>query len=138
MNMALETRKSSFTSERNFGLLVGGVFAALGVWWLHRGRSSAIAPAFLMIGCVLVILGVRFPRALVLVNRAWMALAEILGFVTTPVILAIVFYLVLTPIGCIKRLLGWDPLRLRATSSESYWTPYTTRQRDRRHYERMY
>jgi len=131
-------KRSGFAAERNFGLLVGGVFAALGLWWIYRGKFGVVAPAFLVAGAALMILGAVFPRSLVAVNRAWMALAEALGFVMTRVILAIVFYLVVTPIGLFKRLQGWDPLRLRAKGSESYWEPYSARQRDPRHYEKMY
>jgi hypothetical protein len=56
----------------------------------------------------------------------------------TRVILAIVFFLVLTPIGLIKRAMGWDPLHRRAVPGESYWRPYSERQHDPRHYEKMY
>lgn len=125
-------------AERNFGLLVGGVFAALGLWWLYRGKFGTIALVVLALGAALMVLGAVVPRSLVLANRAWMMLAEALGFIMTRVTLGIVFFLVVTPIGFIKRLQGWDPLRLRAARSKSYWEPYSTRQRDPRHYEKMY
>lgn len=67
-----------------------------------------------------------------------MALAEGIGFVSTRIILAFVYFLVLTPIGLIKRAMGWDPLHRRAVRRESYWRPYSTRQRNRRHYEKMF
>ena len=130
--------RANFRAERNFGLLVGGVFSALGLWWLYREKFGTIALVVLAVGALLMILGAVLPRSLILVNRAWMTLAEALGYVMTRVTLGIVFYLVVTPIGFIKRLQGWDPLRLRATPSQSYWEPYSTRQRDPRHYEKMY
>jgi hypothetical protein len=43
-----------------------------------------------------------------------------------------------TPIGFVKRLFGWDPLSRRAPASESYWRPYSDRQKDARHYEKMF
>jgi hypothetical protein len=138
MDSQSRVQKTHFRVERNFGLLVGGVFAGLGLWWLYRGKFGAVAPGFLALGSALVVLGAIYPKALVPVNRAWMALAEMLGFIMTRVILAIVFFLVVTPIGLVKRLRGWDPLRLRAASSESYWKPYSTQQRNPRHYEKMY
>ena len=60
---------------------------------------------------MLVLLGLVFPRALVLPNKAWMALAEALSFVSTRIILAFVFFGIVTPIGFVKRLFGWDPLQ---------------------------
>jgi hypothetical protein len=69
---------------------------------------------------------------------AWMLLAEGLSFVTTRLILGLVFFLVVTPIGIAKRLTGWDQLGRRAPRSYSYWKPYSQRQRDPRHYEKMF
>jgi hypothetical protein len=132
------SRKKSFRSEREFGLLVGGVFAALGCWWIYRGKFEFVAPVFLVLGALLVFLGASFPRALVLPCKAWMALAGVMSFVMTRVILAIVFFLIVTPIGVVKRMTGWDPLRRRADPEQSYWAPYPERQRDPRHYEKMY
>jgi hypothetical protein len=128
----------SYGVERNFGLIVGSVFTLLSVWWLYRGKFVSVTPWTLLVGVALIILGLILPRALVYPNRAWMALAEILAFISTRIILGLVFFLIVTPIGVAKRLLGWDPLRRRAHPSPSYWTPYGERQRDSRHYEKMF
>ncbi len=130
--------KSSFRPERDFGLIVGTVFALLGGWWLYRGKFGFVAPGFLTLGIVLLLSGAVFPKVLVLPRRLWMALAEVLSFIMTRVILALVFFLVATPIGIFKRLRGWDPLRRRAAPEPSYWKPYAARQRDPRHYEKMF
>ena len=131
-------RKKSFRAEREFGLVVGGVFVLLAGWWLYRGKLASVTQILLPLGGLLVLLGLIWPRALVLPNKAWMLLAEGLSYVTTRIILALVFFLIVTPIGFVKRLSGWDPLSRRSASSESYWKPYSERQRDRRHYEKMY
>ena len=131
-------KRRSLRAEREFGLVVGGVFVLLGAWWLYRGKFSNAAHVGLPLGAALVLLGLVWPRALILPNRAWMLLAEGLSFVATRVILGLVFFLVVTPIGIAKRLMGWDPLRRRGGRRESYWQPYSERQRDPRHYEKMY
>ena len=131
-------RQKSFRPEREFGLIVGGIFAALGGWWFYRGKLGVVAPALLSLGSVLILLGLIFPRSLALPYRAWMGLAAALSFISTRIILAIVFFFVVTPIGLIKRLTGWDPLRRRAEPQDSYWQPYSERQRDARHYEKMF
>ncbi len=131
-------RRHSFRAEREFGLVVGGVFVLLGGWWLYRGKFVNAAHVTLPLGTLLIIFGLLWPRALVLPNRAWMLLAEGLSFVTTRIILGLVFFLVMTPIGVVKRLSGWDPLSRRGARSASYWKPYSERQRDPRHYEKMY
>ncbi len=131
-------KKISRRAEREFGLIVGGVLVLLSAWWLYRGKFSTLSHVTLPIGGVLVLLGLIFPAVLVWPNKAWMTLAEVLSFVTTRIILAFVFFVIVTPIGFIKRLFGWDPLRRRAAASDSYWIPYSDRQRDPRHYEKMF
>jgi ABC-type uncharacterized transport system permease subunit len=67
-----------------------------------------------------------------------MGLAEGLSYVMTRVILALVFFFVVTPIGLVRKMVGGDPLNRRAARTESYWKPYLARQTDPRHYEKMY
>jgi hypothetical protein len=130
--------RGSFRAEREFGLIVGGVFVLLGGWWLYRGKLINAAYVTLPLGTLLILFGLLWPRALVLPNRAWMLLTEGLSFLTTRIILGLVFFLVMTPIGLVKRLFGWDPLGRRSARSSSYWKPYSERQRNPRHYEKMF
>ena len=130
--------KNSFRLQREFGLVVGGVFVLLGGWWLYRSKFLYAAELLLPVGLLLRFLGALWPRSLVVPTKAWMLLAEGLSFVTTRIILAVVFFFIVTPIGVVKRLFGWDPLSRRSAGSESYWMPYSERQRDPRHYEKMY
>ena len=131
-------KKRSRRAEREFGLIVGGVLLLLSGWWVYRGKFPNLSPVTLPVGGLLVLLGLVFPAALIWPNKAWMALAEGLSFVTTRIILAFVFFVIVTPIGVIKRLFGWDPLNRRAATSDSYWTAYSERQKDPRHYEKMF
>jgi len=131
-------KKRSLRAEREFGLIVGGVLILLSAWWTYRGKFHTVATIALLLGAVLVLLGLAFPRALVYPNKAWMTLAEGLSFVSTRIILAFVFFVIVTPIGLVKRLSGWDPLHRRAAAADSYWKPYSERQRDPRHYEKMF
>jgi hypothetical protein len=132
------TKSKSLRAEREFGLIVGGVLILLSLWWLYRAKFPTISQVTLPLGGLLVLLGIIFPRTLKIPNRGWMALAEALSFVSTRVILAFVFFVIVTPIGYIKRLFGWDPLNRRAAASDSYWRPYSERQKDPRHYEKMF
>lgn len=126
----------TFRAEREFGLLVGAVFSLLGLWWFYRGKFFSAATVFVIAGAALVLFGLVAPRVLVVPRRWWMKLAEAMAYVSSRIILAIIFFLVLTPIGLIKRAMGWDPLERRAASRESFWSPYP--KRDRRHYEKMF
>lgn len=116
--------------------MVGGVFTLLGAWWLYRGKFWNPAYVLTIVGSTLILFGLVLPRVLIGPRKAWMKLAEVLAFVSSRIILALIYFLVLTPIGVVKRAMGWDPLHRRAASSESYWLPYP--KRDQKHYEKMY
>jgi hypothetical protein len=129
-------------AEREFGLLVGAIFAALGAWWYYREKFPAVRPWFVVLGAALLVLGALWPRALVYPFKAWMGLAERISRVVTALVLAIVFFLIVTPIGLWKRLRGWDPLERRQVgkveAGASFWHPYPERQHDPQHFDRMY
>lgn len=128
----------TFRAEREFGLIVGGVLLALRLWWFYRGKFEIAGFVLTLIGSALVLFGAFAPRLLVTPRKLWMKLAEGMAYVSSRVILAIVFFLILTPIGLVKRAMGWDPLQRRARTRDSYWEPYPERQKDPRHYEKMY
>lgn len=112
--------KTETKTLRSFGLTVGGVFAVIALWpVLIRGgdpRIWAAIPAVLLIVPALV-----WPRSLSRIHRGWMSLAEVLAWVNTRIILGAVFYLIVTPIGAVRRLLGKDPMGTRAKADvESY------------------
>ena len=131
-------KKRSFRAEREFGLIVGGMLLLLSAWWLYRGKFHNVRQITFPIAFLLLSLGILVPRTLVYPNKFWMMLAEGLSYISTRVVLAFVYFAIITPIGFIKRLSGWDPLNRRADKSDSYWRDYSERQRDTRHYEKMY
>ena len=131
-------KQRAFRAEREFGLVVGAVFSVLGLWWIYRGKFSGAAYVLTILGAALILLGIVVPRVLVVPRKAWMKLAEGMAYVSSRVILALIFFLVLTPIGLIKRALGWDPLHRRSGPRESFWHPYPARQQNPRHYEKMF
>jgi hypothetical protein len=111
---------ASVRQLRQFGFLVGGIFGAIGLWpmvWRQQGpRQWALALAIALVLPALVA-----PRILTPVHRAWMALGEVLAWINTRIILGVVFYGVVTPIGLVMRLTGRDPMRRRFDrASESY------------------
>ena len=105
---------------RKFGWLVGGVLIALSIlMWL---RHKTYFPYFLAPGVLLIGSGFLFPKALKQVYIAWMSAAIVLGFVVSNIILALFFFLMITPIGLTARLLGKDFLRLKIDrEAPTYW-----------------
>lgn len=104
---------------RRFGLAVGGAFGVLAL--LLRWRGSDLAPVVLgSIALALVAGGLVAPRALGPVQRAWMRLALLLSRFTTPIVMGVLFFLVITPMGLLLRLLGRNPL-VRRGGGDTYW-----------------
>ena len=96
---------------RHVGLLLGGVLAALALWfWLNDGQLWwwLLAPASALLG-----LAWLAPAALRPLARAWQALGEVLHRVTNPLVMGLLFYLMLTPVALLRRSLRPDPLGLR-------------------------
>lgn len=109
---------------RSFGWMVGGVLLALAavIWWRSDGDLTTAVQVLGGIGAVLVVLGLIVPLVLRPVYRVWMALALVLGFVMTHVLMTIIYYLLITPIGLLLRVFGKDPLhRDLDPEAPSYW-----------------
>ena len=133
----LKKLKTGARDLRKFGLTVGGVFVLLGVLFLLRHRSNY--PSFLGAGAVLTAFGVIWPRALKYVYIAWMALAFTLGFVMSNVILALFFFLFVTPIGLLARLFQKDFLaRKLDKQAPSYWIQCARETSTAENYERQF
>ena len=129
--------KTGARELRKFGLLVGGVFALLGIILLLRHRPAA--PYFLAAGALLILPGLIAPRVLKHVYIAWMALAIVLGFVVSGVVLILFFFLVITPIGLVARCLGNDFLSLKLDrAAASYWMPIERKPKSPSEYERQF
>src|SRR5881409_1715518 len=105
---------------RSFGLLVGGIFALIGIWpVVWRGQPLRLWS--LILGGVLMVLALAWPRSLTQVYRLWMRVGEVLGWINTRLILGALFYLLFTPLGVCMRLRGKDPMRrMWAPGAESY------------------
>ncbi|MFA5158897.1 MAG: SxtJ family membrane protein [Candidatus Omnitrophota bacterium] len=112
--------ESSTKKLREFGLVVGGVLCVLGILLGWCGRRSF--PYFLIPGFLLVITGAIIPAILKPLQKAWMTLAILMGWIMTRVILSVLFYLTITPIGLILRLTGKDLLDQKLEpKKQSYW-----------------
>ena len=110
-------RQPTQPALRKFGLTVGGVFLLLGTvsWW----RGHEVAPLVMWtLGVPLVILGAIAPSLLGPVERAWMAMAEVLGWINTRLILGAVYFLIVTPMGLVRRWRG-DPLDRRMRDGQT-------------------
>jgi polyferredoxin len=94
---------------RQFGLLVGAVFTVIGLWPLVF-RAEPIRLWALGPGGLLILLGAIAPQLLAQVHKGWMRMGHMLGWINTRILLGIVFYGLITPIGVVFRLMGKDTM----------------------------
>jgi hypothetical protein len=105
----METRATR-TELRNFGLIVGGIFGALAIWrWIIRGGNLRLW--MLGLAAILILPALVAPRVLAPAHRAWMTLGNALGWVNTRLVLGLIFFGLITPMGLVFRLAGRDPMR---------------------------
>ncbi len=122
---------------RKFGLTVGGVLLLIAALLLYFEKPSA--PYFGVIGGILFLAGVLIPQVLKLLNKIWMGLAIVLGFFMSRLILTILFYLILTPIAFIAKIVGKKFLILKYDkSANTYWEKRTHIQKITVDYERQF
>ena|SRR5258706_1134690 len=115
-----ELLKVSVHDLRKFGVTVGIVFCALGFWFFLRHKPYYWP--VLATGVPLLALGVILPRSLKWIYAGWMALAMVLGATVSTILLTALFYLVVTPIGLMARVVGKDFLsRKLEANAMSYW-----------------
>ena len=105
---------------KNFGFLIGGILVIISLFliWKDIASYKIIMP----IGVIFILFGKFLPTILKPIYLAWMTFAVILGWIMTRVILAILFYLIVTPIGLIGRIFGAKYLNLSWNDNvKSYW-----------------
>jgi hypothetical protein len=108
------------SSNRSFGLVFGGFFAIVGLLPLVTGGQ--IRYWALLVGAVFLVLGLAIPSVLAPLSRVWMKFGHLLHRIVSPIVLGIMFFLVVTPVGVLMRLLGKDPLRLKSDrEAKTYW-----------------
>ncbi len=129
--------KSEKSDLRKFGIIVGIVLLIIaGFFFLKEKESFQL---FLTIGTVLFVTGIVIPFTLKPIYWVWMTFATILGWFMTRVILSLLFYVILTPIGLIARSFGKQFLDLKQNhSQQSYWNMRIVETFDTQNYEKQF
>ena len=111
--------QSNKSSNRSFGVVFFIVFLIISLYpILNYGEIRLWA---LIISSIFLILGLVNSKLLSPLNNLWFKFGIFLGKTISPIIMGIIFYLVVTPIGLIMRILGKDLLKLKFNKEKSYW-----------------
>jgi len=107
------------SSNRSFGIVFFIVFLLIALYPLINSEEIRIWSV--IISLIFLVLGLLKSKILTPLNKLWFKFGILLGKVISPLIMSIIFFLVVTPIGLIMRLLGKDLLNLKYSDTKSYW-----------------
>ena len=107
------------SSEKSFGIVFSVFFFLIGLWPLlnlSSVRVWSIVLAFLFLATAFV-----YPKVLRPLNHIWIKLGDVLGKFISPIVMALIFFAIVTPISFLVRALGKDLLKLKFSKNTSYW-----------------
>ena len=107
------------SSNRSFGIVFFIVFLLIALYPLLKGNDLRIWS--LLISFIFLALGLINSKILTPLNKLWFKFGLLLGRFISPIIMGIIFFVVVTPIGIIMRLLKKDLLNLNYNKKETYW-----------------
>ena len=120
---------SSKADLRKFGLTMAVAFGLLGGWLAWR--SHGIWVYFAGASAFFLLFGLIWPAALKPVQKVWMTAALLMGWVMSRVLLCVVFFVAVTPIGLVLRLSGKDILDTKpGVRRDSHWKRHRTREKE--------
>ena len=107
------------SSNRSFGVVFFIVFLLIALYPLLNNNEFRLWS--LIISVIFLILGILNSKILSPLNKIWFKFGLLLGKIISPIIMGIIFFLVVTPIGFIMKLLGKDLINLKFNNEKSYW-----------------
>jgi hypothetical protein len=110
-------------SERSFGLVFAVVFTIIALLPLKDGESVRLWA--LGVAGVFLVAALAVPKILRPLNLVWFRFGMLLHHIVTPLVMGLLFFVTVTPIGVLMRLCGKDPLRLKRNDAASYWIART-------------
>ena len=107
-------------SNQKFGLFFSLLFCLLGAYlFIIQATTASYFSFFLSMSFLLI--AIVSPDALLPLNSLWMQIGLTLGMVVNPLVLGVLFFLLITPVGVVLRLFGRDELFLKLTEKSTYW-----------------
>ena len=107
------------SSNRSFGILFSIVFAIIAFWPTISGDPLRLWS--IPISIIFLVLGLLNSKLLNPLNIVWVKFGELLGKIIAPLVMAIIYFIIVTPIGLFMRLIGKDLLNLKFSKANTYW-----------------
>ena len=106
-------------NNKSFGILFFIIFLLVALWPLIN--SDFIRLWALGIASIFLVLGIINSKILTPFKKGWIKLGEILGKIIAPIVMGFIYFIIITPIGLLMRLVGKDVLNLKFNKNDSYW-----------------
>ena len=113
------TEKIKISSNRSFGIVFFIVFLLISLYPLIN--QNEIRLWSLVISLIFLVLGINNSKFLTPLNKLWFRFGLFLGKIVSPIVMGVIFFLVVTPIGLLMRLLKKDLLNLKFNNEKTYW-----------------
>ena len=113
------SQEIKISSNKSFGIVFFTVFLLIALYPLIKDGNVRLWS--LTVSFIILIITLLYPKFLDPLNKLWFKFGIFLGKIISPLVMGIIFFLVVTPIGLIMRLLGKDILNLKYNKSKSYW-----------------
>jgi hypothetical protein len=122
--MSKDLAKNSLSPEpsnRNFGFLISTFLGAISIYSLYHSSSLIIAISSITACFLFFITSCLMPNTLEPAKRIWLRIGSIMGTIVSPLVIALIFFVLITPLALTIRIFGRDELRLKKKNIDSYW-----------------
>lgn len=108
---------------KKFGWTVGAVFGGIALLMMYKNAWAlgTLSKLFMGLSVFLLVGGTLFPTYLKHIYRFWMGLSFVMGFFMSKIILGVLYFLLITPVGWFRRTFGKSPILTSPDDSPSYW-----------------
>ena len=107
------------SSNRSFGILFSIVFAIIAFWPIINGNPLRLW--LIPVSVIFLVLGLLNSKLLNPLNVVWVKFGELLGRLIAPIVMALIYFIIITPIGLFMRLIGKDLLNIKFSQANTYW-----------------
>ena len=107
------------SSNRSFGILFSILFAIIAFWPIINGNPLRLW--LIPVSVIFLVLGLLNSKLLNPLNVVWVKFGELLGRIIAPIVMALIYFIIITPIGLFMRLIRKDLLNLKFSKANTYW-----------------
>jgi hypothetical protein len=119
-NKNMDHTSSNLPSNKKFGLFFGAIFLISGLYFFY-GNEQTIAMLLIALSALFIAVSLFKDDLLFPLNKLWMRLGILLGTIVSPIVLAILFFLMFTPIAIGMKIFKRDELMLKPSNADSFW-----------------